>query len=210
MKLQDLKKYNVILFTKETLRQIEPREDSLNYNLSYWIKKGEVILLKSGLYITRERREKEAGNKEFPEYIANKIYEPSYLSGEYVMSKFGLLTEGVTNITSVSTRKTKIFKNVLGTFYYYSVTPPLFTGFTAKNYDQYPVFNAGKIKALFDFLYLRFLKNTPVYGKTIEELRINWENLKRPEFKAMYKYVKLSGSRKVNDVYNLIQSKYYI
>jgi len=46
------------------------------------------------------------------EFIAtNVIYEPSYLSLEYVLFENNILTENVYNFTLVTTKKTSKFKN---------------------------------------------------------------------------------------------------
>lgn len=210
MKSADLTKLNnLYFFTKEALRQIEPGEQRLNFNLKYWLKKGKIISLKKGLYILKEKWEKEINKDLYLEYLANKIYEPSYLSGEYVMNKYSLLTEAVYGITNTTTKSTKIFKNDLGRFSYYSLSPGLFGGFKIKKFYSAPIFIASKPKALFDFLYLRFLRQAPINQKAIEELRINWENLSYPEFKEAQKYGLASGSKRVNLVINLIRKIYY-
>ena len=46
-------------FTKETLRQMEPDEDALDFNIKSWIKSGKIISLKKGTYLLRERWEKQ-------------------------------------------------------------------------------------------------------------------------------------------------------
>ncbi|MDO9027645.1 MAG: hypothetical protein Q7U68_02135, partial [Candidatus Roizmanbacteria bacterium] len=143
------------------------------------------------------------------EYLANKIYQPSYLSCEYVMSKYGLLTEAVYGLTSVTTKKTKVFDNQLGKFTYYSLTPRLFFGFEIRKLATADILISKKPKAVFDFLYLRFLKKTVISEKAITELRINWENLSEKEFAEIKKYGKLCKNNKINTVINLIGKKYY-
>ena len=49
---------NLLLFTKELLRQWEKNEDSLNFNIKYWSKNGLIIPLKKGIYILKSRFEK--------------------------------------------------------------------------------------------------------------------------------------------------------
>lgn len=206
-KLRELK--NLLLFTKETLRQFETDEDALNFNLKYWTEKGEVIPLKKGLYILKENWEKEEDKASFLEYLANKLYEPSYLSGEYILSQFGLLSESVFGISSVSLNSTKSFQTPLALFTYSSLSPKLFSGYTVKKFKGAPIFIATKPKALFDFLYLRFLKRAVVNKKAVEELRINWENLKKQELEEAQKFATLSASRKVRELFNLIKKRYY-
>lgn len=197
-----------LLFTKETLRQLEKDNDRLDFNIKYWLKKGTIIALKRGVYVLKEKWERETNKDDYLEYVANQLYQPSYLSGEYVMSKFGLLTEAVYGITSMTTKTTKIFTNSLGNFVYYSLSPALFFGFEVKKTDSFSVAVAKKSKAVFDFLYLRFIKNTPVNEKTIEEMRINWENMTKDEFGELVQYGRKTKSVRLNQAINIITEIY--
>ncbi len=199
---------NLLILTKETLRQLEEDNNRLDFNIKYWLKKGKIIALKKGFYVLKERWEREINKDDYRQYVANQLYQPSYLSAEYVMSKFGLLTEGVYGITSMTTKTTKAFINSLGNFNYYSLSPALFLGYEVKNTSSFPVAVAKKSKAVFDFLYLRFLKNAPVNKKTIEELRINWENITKGEFREIINYGKKTKSIRINQVINLISKTY--
>ena len=210
MKIKDLTKLsNLFFFSKETLRQLERDDDSLNFNLKYWKKRGNLIPVKRGFYVLRDRWEKEINKDLFLMYLANKLYEPSYISLEYVLNKYSLLSEGVYGLTSVSTRSTNFFNNDLGRFSYYSISPRLFCGYEFDKSFGMPIFVAKKTKALFDYLYFRFVKRTPLELKEIIELRINWENISSKEFKELKLYTKLSKSRRIKIIMNLIRKKYY-
>lgn len=206
MKTQVLKTLsNLDFFTKEALRGLEPNEEALSFNLKSWQKAGKIITLKNGLYLLGERWEKEPDKEGYSEFLANKIYEPSYLSGEYVMSKYGLLTEAVYGLSSVTIQKTKTFANKIGIFNYYSITPRLFTGFKLRKFLSGPVAVATKTKAIFDSLYFRFLKETPVNEKEILELRINWENVNKKEWFEIEKYIKIGKSQRLKEVGKIIK-----
>lgn len=210
MTFNDLKKLGkLLIFTKDTLRLFETRENALSGNISYWQKKGELIILKKGMYTLKMTIDKEVDKTSVLEFFANKMYEPSYLTGEYVMQKYGLLTEGVFGITSATAKKTKNFNNSLGAFSYYSLTTLLFTGFFARKFKDVMILEASKEKAVFDFLYLRFLKKTDINEKSVEELRINWENLKNSEFAKMKKWVVISKRKRIMKLFELIKKQYY-
>lgn len=196
-------------FTKETLRQLEPDKDALDFNINFWLKNKKIISLKKGLYLLRSRWEKEPDKQGFLEFLANKIYQPSYLSGESVMNRYGLLTEAVYGISSVTTAKTKVLRNELGLFSYYSITPKLYCDYQVSRFDSAPVLIASKPKAVFDFLYFRFFRNVPVNIKEVESLRLNWENINRREFAKIAKFAVASGSKKVAELINLIKRRYY-
>jgi len=68
---------------------------------------------------------------------------------------------------------------------------------------------AKKSKAVFDYLYLRFLKNSLISEKSIQELRINWENLNKKEFKEIEKYAKIVKNNRILKVISLIKKIYY-
>ncbi|MEK7141659.1 MAG: hypothetical protein AAB800_03890 [Patescibacteria group bacterium] len=199
---------NLLIITKETLRQLEEDNDRLDFNIKYWLKKGNIIALKKGVYVLKETWERETNKDDYRQYLANQLCQPSYLSGEYIMSKFGLLTEAVYGITSMTTKTTKTFINSLGNFTYYSLSPALFFGFEVKQIGSFSVAVAKKSKAVFDFLYLRFLKQTPVNKKTIEELRINWENMTKTEFGELVQYGRKTKSLRLNQAINIITDAY--
>ncbi|OGG21062.1 hypothetical protein A3D03_05225 [Candidatus Gottesmanbacteria bacterium RIFCSPHIGHO2_02_FULL_40_13] len=200
---------NLLFFTKESLRQWEKNENTLSFNIKYWTKKELIIPLKKGKYILKSRFEKEENKDLYLEYLANKIYEPSYISGEYMMSKYNLLTETVYGISSITTRKTKTFKNKLGRFNYYSLTPRLFFGFEVAEFYSASIMVAKKPKAILDYLYLRFFKNALISEKSIEELRINWENLNKKEFEDLEKYAGIAKNKRIIEVISIIKKKYY-
>lgn len=200
---------NLLFFTKESLRQLEANESALDFNLKYWLKKGTIISVKNGLYILKDRWEKITGKQAYLEYLANKIYQPSYLSLEYVMTKYSLLTEAVYGLTSITTKTPKTFINGLGKFSYYSISPRLFTGYEIKKFDRAPVLIADKTKAVFDYLYLRFFKKAAINQKTVEELRINWENLSKTEFAGLRRYGRMSASRRLDRLIKLIETVHY-
>ncbi len=210
MKINQLKQLeDLLIITKDGFRLYEKNENNLSSNLKYWVKKGELIRLKKGRYILKSRWQNEYRKEDYLEFLANKIYEPSYLSCEYVMNKYNLLTESVYSVTSITTKKTKVFKNQLATYVYYSITPNLFFDFYLKKSDLAPILIAKKSKAVFDFLYLRFLKNTPINKKVIIELRINWENINKKEFLEIKRYADKSKNKRVIQVINLISKIYY-
>lgn len=114
-------------------------------------KKGRLLKLRSGLYtLTAEPA---------PEFlIANKLYEPSYISLETALSFHRLKPETVYAITSVTTRKTKTFDVSSYTFPYHHIKRSAFTGYGPINYQGITIFMAEPEKALVDHLYLRIIK----------------------------------------------------
>jgi hypothetical protein len=210
MKTIDLKKLNnLLVVSKESLESFENDKNRLNFNIKYWVKNGELISIKRGFYVLRSVWEREVNKDLFLEYLANKLIEPSYLSFEYVLSKYSLLSESVYVITSATSKSTKTISSSMGVFNYYSLSSDLFTGYLVKDFSSVTILEATKAKAMFDFLYIRFLKKAIINKGVIEELRINWENFKKKDFLEMKIYSKIARSRRVKEVIKLIEEMYY-
>ena len=91
--------------------------------ISEWKKKKWFLELRRGMYVINDIYFKE---KVSTLYIANRIYNPSYISLEYALSEYELIPETANVITSVSTRKTADFVNELGRFSYRKIKKELF------------------------------------------------------------------------------------
>ena len=165
---------NLPFFTIDSLMPIEKDRHYLKVLFYRLAKQGKIIPLKRGLYTSNfflENVEKKNIIEEYSEFIANIIYKPSYLSLEYILEKYGVLTETVHSFTLVTEKKTNKFFNKLGTFNYYHIKKELFTGFNIVKKDIFLIAEASLAKALFDFLYFR--KNILSTREQIEELRLN-------------------------------------
>lgn len=124
---------------------------ALKNQFSQWQKRGWLIRLRRGFYLLSDQ---DRAVTPSALYLANQLYPPSYLSLEYALGHYGLIPEAVAQITSVTTRKTKIFRNRWGDFRYRHLAQNLFWGFEAiKDENGYTVLMAGPEKALLDFFY---------------------------------------------------------
>ena len=212
MKFDFLKKNtkNLVILNKELLKTLEPKRDVLDANIKYWLKNGKLISLKNGRYILAEKFKETKNKDKFLEYMTGQIVQPSYLSTEYVLAKYQILSEPVQTITAITTKKTRTIKNDLGIFQYYSISEKLFTGYETKKDGELIYAEAIKAKALFDFLYFRFLKESDVSLVAIENLRLNWENISLSEFKKAQSYLKFTNSKRMKKIFNLIKTTYYV
>lgn len=211
MRLEILKEKtsNLFLLNKNILRNFEPNEELLAANIKYWLKKGDLVAVKKGEYILKDRYDKEQAKDLFLEYIANQLISPSYISVEYVLAKYQLLSEPVNTITSITVKSTREINNSIGVFRYYSIRKPLFNGYQIKYFYSAPVLEAEKSKALFDYLYLRFVKSRTVEKEDIENLRVNWKNFNQDDFKKADSYVSLSGNKNIIRAFGIIKKLYY-
>ncbi|MDO8582113.1 MAG: hypothetical protein Q7S16_04555 [bacterium] len=90
--------------------------------------------------------------------IANKMYQPSYISLEKALSHYGIIPETVYTITSVTTKSTREFTSSKGVFSYQHIKQCVFTGYSPMRFDGTVVLFASPEKALADYLYFVDLK----------------------------------------------------
>lgn len=196
-------------FTKQNLRIFwKGSEFALNERIKRALKSGRLLKLKKGLYTTNIYCLKELEKSKFKEFIALKLRFPSYLSTEYVLAKYELLTEITFPLTSVTTKTGRTYQNFLGTYRYLNLKKELYFGFEESSFNQNKYFIATKAKAMFDFLYLK--KNIGDLKKEIlEGLRINWDNFTKNDFLLFQKYVSKSRSKKMEKISKILEKIYY-
>ncbi|MDA2936255.1 hypothetical protein MYX06_03495 [Patescibacteria group bacterium AH-259-L05] len=157
---------NYILISLADVKNIDPHFDQRR--LYEWQKKGYITKATNSYYVFADKKLSEHDLN----FIANKIYEPSYLSLEYALQYYSLIPEAVFLRTSVTPRKTRQIRTPLGNFLYQTVKNSLFFGYTLETIDNITFKIAEPEKALLDFLYLRkdITKEDDFY-----ELRLNSE-----------------------------------
>lgn len=202
--------HNLPFIRKDNFRILFPgiKDSSFNQNIKNWLKKGELVALKRGLYVFNDYWEKCTDKDGYLNYLSSIIYEPSYISKETALARHGMLAEAVYGISSVTEKATRTFNPSLGVFTYSNIKPELYTGFGEQHYIGNKYYVASKSKALFDYLYFYKRKVSQVNRKCIEELRINFELMQKEDWDEYEKYLKLANSRKMNKLYHLIREKY--
>ena len=123
----------------------------LRMQLSRWVKQGRLISLRRGMYAWPEQYAKHPLN---PAEVAHALYRPSYLSGLWALGYYGMIPEQVVVYTSVTTRATKKFDNILGNFEYRHVKNQAFYGYRQIQIMGRDVFIADPEKALLDVWHL--------------------------------------------------------
>ena len=118
--------------------------------LNEWQNKGYIKKITRGYYIFSSLTLYE--NVLFE--IANRIYNPSYISLEMAFSYYHLIPESVYGITSVSTRRTYKFKTSIGEFAYRKIKPNLFFGYNLVSYKDKRFKIASIEKAILDYFYI--------------------------------------------------------
>jgi len=157
-----------IVFSLADIRKIEP--GFYRSRLSEWQNKGYIKKIIKKYYIFSDQQVDEKTLF----YIANKIYNPSYISLEMALAHYHLIPESTYGLTSITTKKTAIFKTKVGDFSYRSVNPELFFGYSLADFQGQKIKLAEIEKAILDYLYLNSQLKTE---SDFSELRLNSEEL---------------------------------
>jgi predicted transcriptional regulator of viral defense system len=119
--------------------------------LHQWAKKGWIIPLKRGMYALGEPYQKAQLSKLA---LANALCSPSYLSCQWALSYYSVIPEMTVTYTSVTTRMTKKYENVLGSFHYSHLKKDFYWGYEVKKIEGVSVRIAEPEKALLDYFHL--------------------------------------------------------
>ena len=138
-------------------------------NLSRWVQKGLLTKLRNNFYSFPEY----GNDLDYVQYVANRIYRPSYISLHTALAFYGLIPEAIPQITSVSTLKTAHFENPFGSYTYKTIKPEVMFGYDPKPISKgLNILLAQPEKALLDLLYLYPFYNTK---QEIEALRLEMD-----------------------------------
>lgn len=168
-------------------------------------KDGQLIRLKRGLYVVSN----EVSGKPVNACLcANHIYGPSYVSQQWALRWYGLIPERVYTMTSVTTKRTRLFENSLGRFTYEQVKPEYFAiGIDSVEEDGIAFLMASREKALCDtILHDSYLPQQSVKGLwqyLEEDIRFDMDELASFDVSIIEACAKLG--RKENILNNLIK-----
>ena len=94
------------------------------YNKISALEKEKTLLrLKQGLYVPTSQV---SGQLLSEGLIANHLYGPSYVSMQYALRYYGLIPEQVHTVSSITTKRSRIFQNSLARFEYVHVEESVF------------------------------------------------------------------------------------
>jgi predicted transcriptional regulator of viral defense system len=152
-------------FNLNDMRKLDPGFH--RQQLYYWHNQGYIKPLAGGYYILADR----AMDEMILFMVANKIYEPSYVSLESALAYYEIIPETVLGVTSVSSRKTKQYESAWGVFSYRSIKPQCLIGYQVIENSPGSKFKIAYLeKAILDYLYLHSEIRSIV---DFEELRWN-------------------------------------
>lgn len=183
------------VFSSIEVKNIFFAEPNILIQIAFWIKKGYLKSIRKGLYLLIN-----AQTDINLLALASKIYTPSYLSLEFALNYYGIIPDIPGTYTSVTSRKTMVYKNEFGNFTYQKIKSDLFFGYIIQKDKNVTFQIATPEKAILDYLYLN--KNKLIAEENFwRELRIDEEF--KFDLKKIQEYKKLFNSKKVS---NLVDS----
>ncbi|MCL5411954.1 MAG: hypothetical protein M1150_04465 [Patescibacteria group bacterium] len=177
---EELLKRGIRIFSaQEFTRLFQTSSTKTKYFLEEQTKQDLFFRLKKGLYALKT-------NPPTEEEIANSLYKPSYISFEYALAYYNILPEMTYQVTSATTKPTRIFTIDSKVFNFYKIKKEAFTGYFLFELEHKSILMAEPEKALVDYFYFVSL------GKKPYNERLNTNNLKKGK---ILKYARLFGRK---------------
>jgi len=178
-----LKDKNILIFSRLDVGRIFGSSSAAaSLLLHRYAKKGLITRVKRGLYTFE-------GVSAVPTlYLANRLYEPSYVSLEFALSYHRVIPETVYEVTSVTTRNTQRFHAIHKIFSYRRIKKEAFTGYAAMRRGAFSFFIADPEKAFVDLAYLKTIRQKDFFER--------FDNKKINKVKAL-RYAKLFKNDKL-------------
>jgi hypothetical protein len=123
--------------------------NTLRVQLHRWIADGKVIALRRGLYTLAEGLSAPKQGA----VLANLMVSPSYLTGLWTLSWYGLIPEAVYEYTSAVVSYKQQYENTFGRFSYRRLKPDFFRGWQTVDYANSKLRVATPEKAVLDHIY---------------------------------------------------------
>jgi len=147
-----------------------------NDKINEWVKNGELVTIRRGLYIPGPKSTLTAPE---PFLIANHLRGPSYISLESALAYWGMIPEHVFEITSATIKTSKTYNSPPGRFSYLHLPSPYFSfGMESLSLSsKQTVLIASREKAICDKIILtpgitlRSIKQTKDF--LLEDLRMD-------------------------------------
>lgn len=191
-KIRDLSFFNL-----NDIRKIDPGFH--RQQLNYWRKQGNIQSLVGGYYTLAKNKL----NEPLLYMLANKLYEPSYVSLESALAYYQVIPESVLGVTCVSSRKTTQFESEYGLFRYRTIQPRYLFGYNFVESDVNVKYKIAKLeKAILDYLYLH---SEIVSLEDFDMLRWNVDQLESiRESKLFSNYLQYFGKTALRNRVNIL------
>jgi hypothetical protein len=171
--------------------------------ISKMLKSGDIIALKSGLYILSDIFQKPL----ILETAANLLYGPSYVSLDYALALYGLIPEIAYNVSSVTTGRRKIYQTPVGTFIYHHLKCDYYClGYRVQKSGDTNYLIASPEKAVCDKLYLspRLQDANSLEQFLFDDLRLDASALHKLDSKIITYLATVAGNNNLNLLKKLV------
>lgn len=168
---EELLKRKIRIFTNQEFTRIFGlSQDQAEYELRELEREMLLARLKRGFYILKT-------DPPIEEEVANALYKPSYISFEYALAYYNIIPEMTYQITSATTKPTRLFTVNHNSFSYYTIKSEAYAGYLLSQRVERKFLIADPEKALVDYLYLISLGQRALMGgKSVNE-RLELKNL---------------------------------
>jgi hypothetical protein len=203
-------------FTTEAVKQLlgddSAAAGSIQTALYRWMKKGHLIQLKKGVYMTRHFFDQHHSDVDFLPAVSAILIPQSYNSMESVLQQYGILTEITYPISSITIKQPRVIENTLGTFSYRHIKKEFYQGFSITDYVGIPFSRASLSKALFDYFYFHSLtrKDWVENDHLAEDLRLNLEEFSDKDRSDFADYVEMSKNLRLLRIFKNLRKTIWL
>lgn len=175
---KELMERKIRIFTiQEFIRIFNLSPYQAEYSLRQLVNDGLLVRLKKGVYTLSIDPPSE-------EEVANVLYKPSYVSFEYALSYYGIIPETVYQITSATTKSTRLFTVGHNSFAYFTIKKKAYTGYILAQRGEKRFYIAEPEKALVDYLYAISLGKRALFGDKSINDRLELKSLDKEKILA--------------------------
>jgi len=188
-----LKEKNLTIFTPLDFKRVFSVSDyATQWFIKTYTQKGLFIKLRNGLYALADYLPSQY-------LIANRLYEPSYISFDTALSFYQIIPETIYEVTSATTRTTREFEANKIRFTFHKIKKTAFTGYKATKYLGNTILIAEPEKALADYLYFVDLRK-----RSLSYERLDLKSVKKTK---LLKYARLFKRPGISKLINLIYAQ---
>lgn len=180
---------------------------NINDKIKNLKQKGILRTLKKELYVHTSIISNNLISKEI---IANNILGPSYISLDYALCFYGLIPETVHEITSITTKRSKLFETDYGVFSFKQTKKELFQlGLHIEETKNGNFLMASKEKAICDKIFFTTDAKITSTKSMIEflenDLRIFLDEIENFDTEVVNDYYEISKSKKIKLLLNILK-----
>ncbi len=180
------------ILTRKDIKNMS-RDMVLDIQLSDWVKKGFLVKPRKDIYLLEENANIN------PYMLANRLFQPSYVSLESALFYYGFIPDVTVAATSITTKKTRRFEFKDKLFIYQKIKSNTFLGYQEIKDKNWSFLIALPEKAVLDYFYLNLtsLKNKDSWQELRFDARRYMETIDRAK---LFKLLKLFNSEKLTDI----------